>query len=61
MKPSSAFKAAFDWFGFTQPEGRDHAHGHLHSEAGGHAHTHDVIEPAIDTTERGIGRSNGSS
>jgi cation diffusion facilitator family transporter len=54
MNRSSACKAALVWFGFAQPEGSDHADGHPQGKAGGHGHTHGLIDPTIATTERGI-------
>ena len=45
------------WLGFAQSDDAQtygHPHGHDHSSAGKHGHTHGVIDPTIATTERGI-------
>ena len=54
MNRSSAFKAARAWFGLAQAQDGACAHEPLHGEAGGHGHTHGVIDPTIATTARGI-------
>ncbi len=45
-----------EWFGFGNTD-QGHSHGsqkHSHGEAGGHGHTHGVIDPSIASSERGI-------
>jgi cation diffusion facilitator family transporter len=39
-----------DWLGFGQQDQLAHAHG----AAGGHGHTHGVIDPSLSSNERGI-------
>lgn len=46
-----------EWFGFAQPAdgpGRDHGSQGHGGHAGGHGHTHGVVDPTITTTERGL-------
>lgn len=41
------------WLGFAQPSADEQRAG-THREAGGHGHTHGVIDATIATTDRGI-------
>ncbi len=51
-------RAALEWLGFAEHEhGHHHGHHHhnaAHLQAGGHGHTHGVVDPTIATTARGI-------
>ncbi|TBF34482.1 cation transporter [Rhizobium leguminosarum] len=52
------FSGIREWFGFGQ-DGQSHGHshgsrGHSHGDAGGHGHTHGVVDPSIASSERGI-------
>ena len=56
MKSSSRLRVLLAWFGFGDIHGHSagaHA-GHGDHGAGGHGHTHGVIDPTIATTTRGI-------
>jgi len=47
-----------EWLGFGGQDQRfGHSHGeggHSHGGAGGHGHTHGVIDPSLSSSERGI-------
>ena len=45
-----------EWFGFAGQDepARAHGAGHSHGEAGGHGHTHGIIDPVLSASERGI-------
>lgn len=48
------FETIRDWFGFGGiDQFHGHAAGHAHG-AGGHGHTHGVVDPGIAATERGL-------
>jgi cation diffusion facilitator family transporter len=48
----ASLSQVLNWFGFGD---KGHAgHGHLHDEAGGHGHTHGVVDASLATTERGV-------
>ncbi|MGO6700693.1 cation diffusion facilitator family transporter [Rhizobium ruizarguesonis] len=48
------FVSIREWFGFGHG-GPSHGHSHgSHGDAGGHGHTHGVVDPSIASSERGI-------
>ena len=53
MNDNSAFHRALIWLGFAQPSADEQRAG-AHGQAGGHGHTHGVIDATIATTDRGI-------
>ncbi|HZY50240.1 MAG TPA: cation diffusion facilitator family transporter [Devosia sp.] len=52
------FATVKEWLGFAGQDGSfGHSHGnsgHSHGGAGGHGHTHGVIDPSLSSSERGI-------
>lgn len=53
MNDTSTLRRALIWLGFAQPSA-DAQSARAHGEAGGHGHTHGVIDATIATTDRGI-------
>ena len=53
MSDTSTFRRALVWLGFAQPSADEQIVG-AHGQAGGHGHTHGVIDATIATTDRGI-------
>jgi divalent metal cation (Fe/Co/Zn/Cd) transporter len=55
---SAMYGAVKEWLGFGgQDQSFGHSHregGHSHGVAGGHGHTHGVIDPSLSSSERGI-------
>ena len=53
MNNTSTFRRALIWLGFVQSSADEQRAG-AHNQAGGHGHTHGVIDATIATTDRGI-------
>ena len=53
MSEMSTFQRALLWLGLAQ-RSTDEQHAGAHGQAGGHGHTHGVIDATIATTDRGI-------
>jgi cation diffusion facilitator family transporter len=53
---SNVLWATLDWFGFAPPHlsSSHHVHAHDYPHAGGHGHTHGILDPTTATTARGI-------